>query len=168
VSKSRPQPLRIDLDAEARSIRSRDFAGAIRREMFCGDVEGQSLESEEILARAMAFEPGIGLERGPEREMWVGRPVEVHAYADRIVIRQDGRIVAEHPRSFGRGETVYEPMVMALMNQDGVSIDEARALYFSVGQRLKENARDARPHVIKPPCLTPCTVVAPDQPSQCL
>ena len=24
----------------------------------------------------------------------VGRPVEVHAYADRIVIRQDGRIVA--------------------------------------------------------------------------
>jgi len=27
----------------------------------------------------------------------VGRPVEVHAYADRIVIRQDGRIVAEHP-----------------------------------------------------------------------
>ena len=27
----------------------------------------------------------------------VGRPVDVHAYADRIVIRQDGRIVAEQP-----------------------------------------------------------------------
>jgi transposase len=39
----------------------------------------------------------------------VGRPVDVHAYADRIVIRQDGRIVAEHPRSFGRGETIYDP-----------------------------------------------------------
>src|SRR5918995_1462971 len=39
----------------------------------------------------------------------VGRPVEVHAYADRIVIRQDGRVVAEHARSFGRGETVYDP-----------------------------------------------------------
>jgi len=39
----------------------------------------------------------------------VGRPVEVHAYVDRIVIRQDGRIVAEHPRSFGRGETTYDP-----------------------------------------------------------
>src|SRR5688572_1346155 len=39
----------------------------------------------------------------------VGRPVEVHAYADRVVIRQDGRIDAEHPRSFGRGETVYDP-----------------------------------------------------------
>jgi transposase len=38
-----------------------------------------------------------------------GRTVEVQAYADRIVIRQDGRIVAEHQRSFGRGETVYNP-----------------------------------------------------------
>jgi hypothetical protein len=35
--------------------------------------------------------------------------VEVHAYANRIVIRQDGRIVAEHSRSFGRGDTVYDP-----------------------------------------------------------
>jgi hypothetical protein len=39
----------------------------------------------------------------------VGRPVEIHAYADRVVIRQDGRIVAEHPRSFGRGDTLYDP-----------------------------------------------------------
>src|SRR5271165_1419937 len=39
----------------------------------------------------------------------VGRPVEIHAYADRIVIRQDGRIVAEHPRRFGRGQTIYDP-----------------------------------------------------------
>jgi hypothetical protein len=30
----------------------------------------------------------------------VGRPVDIHAYADRIVIRQDGRIVAEHPRCY--------------------------------------------------------------------
>jgi hypothetical protein len=35
--------------------------------------------------------------------------MQVHAYADRIVIRQDGRIVGEHPRSFGRGDTVYDP-----------------------------------------------------------
>jgi transposase len=39
----------------------------------------------------------------------IGRPVEIHAYADRIVIRQDGRIVAEHPRAFGRGKTEYDP-----------------------------------------------------------
>jgi hypothetical protein len=39
----------------------------------------------------------------------VGRPVETHAYADRIVIRQDGRVVDEHRRSFGRGMTIYDP-----------------------------------------------------------
>ena len=51
----------------------------------------------------------------------VRRPVEVHAYADRIVIRQDGRIVAEHPRSFGRGETIYDPWhyVLVLARKPG-------------------------------------------------
>ena len=39
----------------------------------------------------------------------VGRPVEVQAYANRIVIRQDGVIVAEHERRFGRDETSYNP-----------------------------------------------------------
>ena len=39
----------------------------------------------------------------------VGRPVDVHAYADRIVIRQDGAIVGEHARVFGRSQTVYDP-----------------------------------------------------------
>src|SRR6202023_1531553 len=37
------------------------------------------------------------------------RMLFVRAYADRIVIRQDGRIVAEHPRSFDRGDTLYDP-----------------------------------------------------------
>jgi transposase len=39
----------------------------------------------------------------------VGRPVEVRAYADRIEIRQDGQIVGQHQRSFGRGHTIYDP-----------------------------------------------------------
>lgn len=39
----------------------------------------------------------------------VGRPVEVQAYAERIVIRQDGVVVGEHARCFGRGETIYDP-----------------------------------------------------------
>ena len=39
----------------------------------------------------------------------VGRPVDIHAYADRIVVRQDGRVVAEHARRHGRGETIYNP-----------------------------------------------------------
>jgi len=39
----------------------------------------------------------------------VGRPVEIHAYAGRIVIRQNGCVVAEHPRVFGRGATIFDP-----------------------------------------------------------
>jgi transposase len=39
----------------------------------------------------------------------VGRPVEVHAYADRIVIRQDGEIVGDHARRFGRGQISSDP-----------------------------------------------------------
>jgi transposase len=39
----------------------------------------------------------------------VGRPVEIQAYADRIVLRQDGMMVAEHVRCMGRGETIYDP-----------------------------------------------------------
>jgi transposase len=39
----------------------------------------------------------------------VGRPVDVYAYADRIVIKQDGLIVGEHSRRFGRNQTAYDP-----------------------------------------------------------
>jgi transposase len=39
----------------------------------------------------------------------VGRPVEVRAYADRIELRQDGRLVGKHRRSFGRDQTVFDP-----------------------------------------------------------
>jgi transposase len=51
----------------------------------------------------------------------VGRPVEIHAYADRIVIRQDGIVVAEHARAFGRDKTIYDPWhyVPALARKPG-------------------------------------------------
>jgi transposase len=39
----------------------------------------------------------------------IGRPVDIHAYADRVVIRQDGRAVADHPRAFGRRATIFDP-----------------------------------------------------------
>ncbi|WP_430929517.1 Mu transposase domain-containing protein [Methylobacterium tardum] len=39
----------------------------------------------------------------------LGRPVEVRAYAERVEIRQDGRIVGEHARGFGRNQTVFDP-----------------------------------------------------------
>lgn len=42
----------------------------------------------------------------------VGRPVEVQAYADRIVIRQDGEIVGEHARCFGRGRCLLRSLAL--------------------------------------------------------
>ena len=39
----------------------------------------------------------------------VGRPVEIRAYAERIEIRQEGRVVGEHRRHFGRDQTVFDP-----------------------------------------------------------
>ena len=39
----------------------------------------------------------------------VGRPVEIRAYAERIEIRQDGRVVGEHRRWFGRDRTISDP-----------------------------------------------------------
>ncbi|HUB48714.1 MAG TPA: IS21 family transposase [Acetobacteraceae bacterium] len=39
----------------------------------------------------------------------VGQPVEVRAYADRIELRQAGRVVGAHRRCFGRDQTVYDP-----------------------------------------------------------
>ncbi len=40
----------------------------------------------------------------------VGRPVEIRAYAGRIECWQDGKVVGEHVRSFGRGKTIYNPL----------------------------------------------------------
>jgi transposase len=40
----------------------------------------------------------------------VGRPVEIRAYAERVEFWQDGKIVGAHPRAFGRGKTIYDPL----------------------------------------------------------
>ncbi len=49
------------------------------------------------------------------------RPVALRAYADRIVVRLDGKIVGEHPRAFGRDRTIYNPWhyVPALAKKPG-------------------------------------------------
>ena len=39
----------------------------------------------------------------------VGRAVEVRAYAERIELWQDGRMVGKHRRCFGRDQTVFDP-----------------------------------------------------------
>jgi hypothetical protein len=50
----------------------------------------------------------------------VGRSVKIQAYADRVVIRQDGAVVGEHRRRFGRGET-------AMAKATGSSLGSVRA-----------------------------------------
>ena len=44
----------------------------------------------------------------------VGWPVEVHAHADHIELRQDGRVVGEHARAFGRADA---KMTMAILDR---------------------------------------------------
>ncbi len=39
----------------------------------------------------------------------VGRTVDIYAYADRIVIKLDGTVVGEHPRSFARNHVATIP-----------------------------------------------------------
>ncbi len=58
----------------------------------------------------------------------VGRPVEVFAYADGIVIKQDGEIVGEHRRRFGRGQMIYNPWhyVPVLVRMPGALRNGAR------------------------------------------
>ncbi len=41
----------------------------------------------------------------------VGRPVEIRAYADRLECWQDGQIVGQHERVFGRDKTIFEGSV---------------------------------------------------------
>ncbi len=40
----------------------------------------------------------------------VGRATEVRAYAEHIEIWQDGKIVGEHARAFGRGKDIFDPL----------------------------------------------------------
>lgn len=49
------------------------------------------------------------------------RPVALRAYADRIEVRLDGEVVAEHRRVFGRDRTIYDPWhyVPALVRKPG-------------------------------------------------
>lgn len=44
----------------------------------------------------------------------VGRPVEVHAYADRVVVKQDGTVIAEHRRSSDAARRSMIPGIMCL------------------------------------------------------
>jgi DNA replication protein DnaC len=74
----------------------------------------------------------------------VGRPIEIQAYADRIVIRQDGAIVGEHRRRFGHGETIYEltiaklPLAKDIDDLTGTPVNEALIRDLASGAFLAE------------------------------
>jgi transposase len=73
----------------------------------------------------------------------VGRPVEVHAYADRIVIRQDGRVVAEHPSARPQARRLAQRR--ALQGLGAAGCDGARAA--QARQRRRRQSADGRhPH----------------------
>jgi transposase len=40
---------------------------------------------------------------------YAGKPVSLRAYAERIQIVADERVVADHPRGFGRGQSLFNP-----------------------------------------------------------
>src|SRR6201982_2811142 len=79
-----------------------------------GGVRGRAGEARSVCrqVRWIPRSAGIGLQdlSGALRQQQVLRGCQRGgSYADRIVIRQDRRIVGEHPRSFGRGDTIYDP-----------------------------------------------------------
>ena len=76
----------------------------------------------------------------------VGRPVEIQAYADRIVIRQDGMVVGEHHRRFGRGETIYDPWhyVPVLARKPGALRNGAPFKHWPLPTNLEQVRRKLR------------------------
>ncbi len=89
----------------------------------------------------------------------VGRPVEIQAYADRMVIRLNGRvvlnghIVAEHARCRGRGETVYDPWhyVPVLAHKPGALRNGAPVKRWVLAAALGAGVAQTRAQRCRPP-----------------
>ena len=77
---------------------------ALRR--FAGPFDG--FNASEVTASATCL---VNFDRNKYSVMAhaARKAVQIRAYADRIVVRFDGKVVAEHARSFGRDRTVYDP-----------------------------------------------------------
>ena len=89
-------------------MRSRTLLGAVLAAglvLAFGAAISQEGAPVKIVPRLTGTADPMALERVPA----LGRPVEVRAYADRIELRQEGRLVGEHARCFGRNQTIYDP-----------------------------------------------------------
>lgn len=84
-----------------------------------GGIRGGATESRAV-SRPVRCPPhvtGLGIEDLPSThrhqqilgERQRRRPADMHAYPDRIVVRQIGRVVAEYARCHRRSETIYDP-----------------------------------------------------------
>jgi hypothetical protein len=57
---------------------------------------------------------------------WAFRAVTVKGYVDRVVVVADGRVVAEHPRCYGRSAQVLEPVhYLAALGRRPAALDHA-------------------------------------------
>ena len=63
----------------------------------------------------------------------VGRPVAIRAYAERIELRRDGRIVGSHRRVFGRGATRLRPLALCASPRDKAGRTEERSPISGLG-----------------------------------
>jgi hypothetical protein len=61
-----------------------------------------------------------------------GCPVDIHAYADCIVIKLDGFVVGKHGRTFGRNQTAYDrwQSFPALARESGAPRNGALLLFW--------------------------------------
>ncbi len=57
---------------------------------------------------------------------WAFRPVTVKGYVDRVEVVADGRVVASHPRCYGRHERVLDPLhFLAILQEKPATLDHA-------------------------------------------
>jgi transposase len=57
---------------------------------------------------------------------WAFRPVTVKGYVDRIEVVAEGQVVAAHPRSYGRGERVLDPLhYLVTLERKPAALDHA-------------------------------------------
>ena len=75
----------------------------------------------------------------------VGRPVEIRAYAERVEFWQDGKVVGQHRRIFGRDQAAYNPLhyIPVLARKPGALRPSRQiAPQSPAGQRMAHHSRN--------------------------
>jgi HTH-like domain len=101
----RQEGLVINRKKTYRLYRTQDLAVSRRSGSRAGSVRSDSAPRRRSPRRRdRATTSTAHLRRGPN---FGEGQVEIRAYADRVELRQEGRVVGEHRHVFGRGQTVY-------------------------------------------------------------